>query len=403
MILTQKGIDAIQGAGGTPPALVVPIKSKRIQIVKPDPAIAREVQFDAAVHRLYSEGILTGHKGKPPEKVAPNCTLAKADGIGWPGVARELASLLPGQLMPSASKTGVHWQLGRADAGNVIEPVLYPSLLSSQALVRRILPGSVGKWSHGGSARQLLDYVGDPETDGNRAPAYADILLEGITYGYHECTPGVYQFASHYDVSAYYFTMLKMLPSIRVLVLPDGLVFRPMEKGEFEKWRLILDTVAENKSLRNTLAGVMAGATARKDDGELNLKPYYYRDPSKKPGPGEDWPVIENFRLGAAGPFRAAGLLCVRTGYEKTLQECRQSNTIYANIDSVIVVGERNPHWEGLGFSVKCEYTGSAHIVGRGIWRVGRHETKIYTCDNATAEPTQRPGRDPDTLFGNWL
>ena len=403
MKLTQSGINAINAPVCALPAPPLPIREKRVQIVKPDPAVIREIAFDAAITRLYNDGLITGHKGAAPLKVAPNCTVGNAAGIGWSGVARELAGILPGQLMPSVSKTGVHWQLGRADAGNLIEPGLLPSLYSSQAITRRILPDAPIKWSHGGMARQLLDFVGDPETDGKRSPAYADILLDGITYGYHECIPGAYQFASHYDVSAYYFTMLKRLPSIRLLVLPDGIIFRPMPDAEKDRWNLVLSTVAGSKSLRNTLAGVMAGSTAKKDDGELNLRPYYYRDKSRPPGPGEDWGVIENYRLGAPGPFRAAGLLCVRTGYEKTLQESRQNCTIYANIDSVIVTGYRVPHWETFGFTTKCDYAGSAHIIGRGSWRVGKHETKIYTRDNTELEPTNRPAQDPAILYGSWL
>lgn len=403
MRLTQSGINAINAPVCTLPAPPLPIREKRVQIVKPDPAAGREVAFDAAVNRLYGEGILTGHKGAAPIKIAHNCTACKAEGIGWAGAARELAAILPGQLMPSVSKTGVHWQLGRADAGNLVDPGLLPSLYSSQDIVQRLIPGSAVKWSHGGNARILLDYVGEPETDGKRSPAYADILLDGITYGYHECKPGSYQFASHYDVTAYYYTMLKMMPSIRLLVLPDGIIFRPMPDAEMDRWKQVLSCVAGSKSLRNTLAGVMAGSTAKKDDGELNLRVYYYRDKSHPPGPGEDWPVIENYRLGAAGPFRAAGLLCVRTGYEKTLQESRQNNTIYANIDSVIVTGSRVPHWETFGFTTKCEYAGSAHIIGRGSWRVGKHETKIYTRDNTALEPTDRPVSDPAIQYGNWL
>ena len=263
----------------------------------------------------------------------------------------------------------------------------------------------------GANARQLLAYVGPPQLcpplrEKNAAgivrhlPGNADLLLDGIEYGYHECSPGTYPDAAHYDVSGYYYYMMSELPSLRLTVTTERVIFETMLPDEWERWREVLAGIHPHKGLRNSLAGAAAGSTWK--EGRERAVAYARVKGGAPVHKGDPHPTY-SFELPLlTGPFRAAGLLVVRTGYEKTLETCRQNNTIYSNIDSVICLPPYTPSWERYGFTVRQDATGAAHILGRGNWRVGGRKTLNYGSGQGTETPAPAAIM-PTVQYGTWL
>ena len=335
---------------------------------------------------------------------------------GWGAVAQEMASVLGGQGRPSPSRTGASWQCGNVIGATLIDNSIYKTVQSAQAIVRSVIPGAPAKWSLGGLNRQLLRYVCDPQPYGvTRGLTYtrpwaneysagnADLLLVGIKYGYHECKPGRYDHAEHYDVSGFYHAIMCRLPSLKLLVVGDKIIFETMPDAEWGRWKEVVSAIGSHKPLRNAMAGTMAGQTFGVGKRAVAFARIKGGSPEHK---GDRWPVRRFDLPIMPGPLRAAGLLIVRTGYEKTLSECRQNDTIYSNIDSVICksIGTtvRSSVWEDLGFTVRNEWRGQTHIISRGNWCVGDHATENYG-DGLGSDVPVRGSLLPTVQFGNWL
>lgn len=335
---------------------------------------------------------------------------------GWNAVAEEIAAQLGGIGRPSASKTGASWQRGPVVSGNLIDPGLYPAVLAAQGVVRSLVPDAPLKWTLGGCSRQLFAYVGESQETNIRTefqtpwanalrymPPACDRLLEGIEYGYHECAPGLYDYAEHWDVSGYYYEMMRRARSIRLIVYEGGFEWVGMPPDEWKRWQEVLTAVAPHKPLRNSLAGAAAGSTFGVGEQQIG---YSRVKGSLPPGKGEGYTTkCFPFESGP-GPFRAFGLLLVRTGYEKTFQECRQNNTIYANIDCVICTPDRKPVWEKFDLPVLNAHKGETHIIARGNWQCGNNpkdKTKNYGAGEAVETPVA--GRTDPLLveYGTWL
>ena len=345
-----------------------------------------------------------------PKEVAPGAYVCHAP-AGWQVVARELAAALGGQGRPSPSRTGAAWQCGSALGGTLIDNSVYRSVTQAQGIVQGIIPGAPLRWSVGSNARQLLAYVGPPQLCPplreksaagivRHLPANADLLLEGIDYGYHECTPGEYPDAEHYDVSGFYYYMMSQLPSLRLTVTNERIIFDAMPPDEWERWREVLAGILPHKGLRNSLAGAAAGSTWK--EGRERAVAYARVKGAAPAHKGDPFPTFQFDLPLLTGPFRAAGLLVVRTGYEKTLQTCRQNTTIYSNIDSVICLPPYKPSWERYGFTVRQDAKGNAHILGRGNWRVGTRKTLNYGSGQGTETPAPAAIMPP-VQYGTWL
>ena len=414
---SQAGDSQASGPALPPCVPVVPAAARR-PIARPKPErTSPAALFAACVGQLYNEGLLVaGPKSvEPPAQVADGVFVATAP-EGWGPVAADFASQLGGQGRPSPANVGAAWQLGRNVSGVVVDRRVYRSLLLAQAIVQNVIPGAPAKWSLGACARQLFAYVGPPQQAGHRVeagtpwangkryvPGNADRLLEGITYGYHSCRPGRYEYAEHYDVSGFYFHMLTKLRSLYLTIYDDGFDWEPMPPDAWDRWQAVLAAVPAHKPLRNALAGAAAGATWGAGKNAIAYSRIKGAAPAHKADP---WPVRSFDLPRSVGPFRAAGLLLVRTGYEKTCQQCLEQDltnpVLYSNIDSIVCLPNRVPVWERFGFAVKNLYSGPAHIISRGNWKIGGKQTLNY--QDGTGEPIAAAGETmPPVLYGTWL
>ena len=415
---TQNAVRKLWASQAAPPALPAPaLPAKKTRRPKPDKQDPSSL-FAACVSQIYDAGLVRAgnRNANAPVQVSDGVYVGVAP-EGWGTVASEFASYLGGQGRPSPANVGAAWQCGRNVPGMIIDAKVYKSVLLAQAIVQAITPGAALKWTLGGLARQLYAYVGPPQTSSFRTefqtpwanakryiPGMADRLLEGITYGYHQCRPGRYEYAEHYDVSGYYFSMLTRLKSLRLTVYETGFDWDPMLPEEWERWQQVLASVPAHKPLRNALAGAAAGATWGAGKRAIAYSRIKGAAPEHKADP---WPVRAYDLPRSSGPFRPAGLLLVRTGYEKTLQQCLEQGltnpVLYSNIDSVICLPARVPVWERYGFSVKSLYSGPAHIIGRGNWKVGSYETKNYRGGEGAELAAAGENKLPPVLYGSWL
>lgn len=415
-IRTRNAIEkAIRYTQGLPEPIKVEKPSKPSKPPKPQKTSPADL-FAACVAVMYNDGLVRAGRNDalPPKQVEEGVYIGYAP-HGWGPVAADIASQLGGQGRPSPSRMSACWQLGRNVPGVIIDVKLYQSLLLAQGIVKSLVPSAPPKWSLGGCARQLFAYVGPAQEGGllsvadstwNNGRRYtaggADRLLEGIEYGYHECKPGRYEYAEHYDVSGYYYNMLCRLKSLRLSVFNDGFAWDTMLPEEWERWQEVLAVVPSHKPLRNALAGAAAGATFGVDNAPIAYARVAGQAPVHK---GDPYPVYQFSLPRKEGPFRPAGLLLVRTGYEKTLLECltNAGRVVYSNIDSVICVPPRVPVWDGLGFTVKSEYQGETHIRGRGSWKCGSHTTLNYSDAEGSELGADGKITMPSVQYGNWL
>jgi len=198
-----------------------------------------------------------------------------------------------------------------------------------------------------------------------------------------------------WDVKSYYYNMISRLPSVRVSVFRNAVKFWNLRPDERARWRDVLDAVRDNKPLRNTIAGACLGS----------FKPSlaFTSAPDKKASTTETGTVRRIAVPGSAGPFRAAGLLVVRSGYELCQRQYIDSNSVYGTIDSIANSGTRPKVWESVGLTATVKAGGNAEVCHRGSYRIGAFQTKPYATGSRIAAPKDA-GEPPAILFyKKWL
>lgn len=320
-------------------------------------------------------------------------------------VARELARNLPGQVQsPPGDLSGLVWINGAGGPhGVIVRACNVPKVLESRRAAAAVLGGSEGlPWSIGGNARALLRWTGVSQP---YSPSCERLLQDHaalhdgeyrpIPYGYHVCSPGVYDHCTHHDVSAYYYSMLCRVPSLRVAsVTSRRIAWGGMTDQERERWYAVKDAVGACKPLRNCIAGVAAGSVRN-----ILERPSYGFCRRKGVAGVKKFPLPNR-----PGPLRALGLLLVRSGVELTMQESAAGDCVYSNVDCVILRGDRAAKvWEGHGFSVTNEHRGPTEICQRGAWKCGVRETVPYMEGRRDPLPVA-PKLLPATIYsGMWL
>lgn len=335
---------------------------------------------------------------------------------GFAACARELAYLLPGQLRPLKGGRGLVWINGRnGPHGVLIEWEGFRSTMEARETLAKLVPGPY-PWTVGSCAKKLIKHIGDKQP----YEKAMEWLLDGVTYGYHECTPGRYSnqiprfvpsgevqrdlfhvtrreipnpdykpAVTMFDVKGYYYQMLRMVPSLYWDVYPTsarGMLMGPETKAA---WKDVLDCVEPCKILRNSLAGAFAGS----------LKPgsAFTRDL-------DTGGVKEIITPGSPGPFRALGLLLVRSGVELCHREALTHNAIYATIDSVSLLGDAVPTvWQSFGFTVEKKAAGNAEICHRGSYKIGKTQTRNYANGDREYYAVERVPEIPVQYHRSWL
>lgn len=318
---------------------------------------------------------------------------------------RELARNLPGFCVVSPGPLGgISWVNGRnGPHGNIVRSATVAKVKSSREIVEAVT-GLKPKWSVGGNARQLLTWIGPPQ-DYSRAherllwdisPEFND-GKRPIPYGYHECSPGLYPCGEYHDVSGYYYDMFCRLPSLYVgEVTKTRITFLPMDADTTARWYAVKDAVRHDKSIRNTLAGCAAGSVRSSDE-----RPLMAFSRNKETGGTKCYRLPQR-----PGPFRAVGLLMVRTGVELTLAQCAYlgGECVYSNVDCTITTTKQSMGiWLYHGFRVPPPTTGATEVCHRGSWCVGVRHTAPYH-DGDREYITRERGTMPKTLYHRqWL
>ena len=379
--------------------------------------------FETAVKDVFHCGFLS------EIEVLEAGVIVAQDTQGWDEVFSQLAERLPGILMPSKNDAGGVWICGGgksnpAPHGIIVSRDAYSRTLAARECLRDL--GVLGTmlpkplFSVGACARALLAWA---FTEPMTYEPSCETLLETIEFGFHACKPGRYVGTeprtirnpapknlddaatdvpnpAHkppvvlWDVKSYYYNMISRLPSVRVSVFRNAIKFWNLRPDERARWRDVLDAVRDNKPLRNTIAGACLGS--------LKPSPAFTSAPDKK-CPGEPGTVRRIAVPGSPGPFRAAGLLVVRSGYELCQRQYIDTDAVYGTIDSVANGGTRPKVWESVGLTATIKAGGNAEVCHRGSYRIGAFQTKPYATGSRIAAPKDA-GEPPVVLFyKKWL
>lgn len=300
------------------------------------------------------------------------CFLVKPR-VPAPDLARLLSYRLPGQFWPGSR--AITWRCGRKSTWLLTEAAL-PDLSSCRGIAAR-LGVEDPPWTLGGICRALLKLLG-----AEHRPSFhmrEELLAPG--WHFHLCRPGTYQGATMYDIQAAYHTILTKMPAPFPHWNDRETFWGTFRDHRQERlWMAILEALGEEKLLRNTFTGTMAGSSKR--------VPFWCK--------GEKKYVKAQF-----GPLRPAAWLTVRSVYELCSIAAKQTNAVYANTDCVITTGEAPEVWERAGLRHTCKAQGLADVFAVGIYRVGEKQTLSY---GAGGRVPHAPQPDPQRWFAReWL
>lgn len=292
----------------------------------------------------------------------------------WPEAALWLSRTHGGMWIPS--QHGLTWLLGRSVC-RLMTPAYYDLVEDCRGVCLSVSapPGD----SVGGCARSLLGLMGEPQY-----PYKGLLTLHGGRYcGYHDCTPGRWEWGTQYDVSGCYYHLLRRLPSVRCHLGREGLVWHAWQRGEEETWRLILDACGPLKPLRNTLWGCMLGGTAP--------IPAYSRGKLVT-------------RRGRLGPYRPAALAVGRTAYELCRLASHQTGSVYSNTDGVVSVDGSIPTiYEDVGMSLRVVSEGPTIVYSSASWQVGSRGSAYYNRGSTYQQGINREPLSTEPGLWGWL
>lgn len=305
-----------------------------------------------------------------PRRHSDRCIVARP-ATTWHEACRVLSTLAGGQWRPKDS--GLVWSMGRQ-----VLWVVAPHALESVEAARCVAMPWVDDpgWSIGSVSRGLLAALGE----GQPAANSDHHLWQDASIGLRVCRPCIAQEGTIYDASAYYYSIMRRLPSLTCLPLADGKCswFR-QTRSEAVLRNAIMDAIGTHKLLRNAVWGSMVGSTTP--------GPYYHR--------GE-------LRTGFAmkGKFRPSGEMLARAAYELTLMVAYEVDSVYTHTDCVTSIGGLYPSiWEANGYSFREHYSGYTHINNCCSVKCGPHESKLYDPIDYVQQTIELPSL-PRHLYG---
>lgn len=304
---------------------------------------------------------------------------------GWAAVAKELAGCLPGLLMPIPSG-GVSYKCGGGPlAGVIIDTDTVRPIMKAREVVGSVIPATDREkgipYTFGACARKLLQWAAEAQSPDATCERLIGEGTEQREHMYHDCLPGMYPAAVMYDCSGYFFQLLHRLPSLRVSLGaakgadPGRIRWQRMTLDERHKWADVLAACSESKVLRNSLWGASLGSKA----GRLAYTSAPPKDAQKRPLPWPKGKVREVYPSFGPGPFRPAALVLARAAAEMTQLASMEVGSVYSTVDSVTTIDGRVPEvWGRMGLPFGPKHAGEAHIVSRGVWRIGGSPTIPY-------------------------
>lgn len=362
--------------------------------------IVREAQFTRAVDLLetaYLRPLIRSvdHVGEN----AYSCTL---DYASWEALAKKMAMHLPGIVMPT--RNGLVWICGGGgphgalccnmpvDAEHPEKGTRFDAIVSARNAALRT--GYTGPlvWTLGGIGKRLLRYVIENQLYSNNV----ERLFENMEQGYYRCLPGLHKSGVKlFDVSGYFFSIFSRIAtekdkSLHVLINSQGSDFYAWKDGQQERFQEVISAVEHCKPLRNAMIGAAQGS--------LEARIAYTAKG------GENGRARAFLMSGRPGPLRAYALLCVRTGWELTQLEALTNDAVYAKIDSVMLTEGRTPTvWRAFGFSSHLVSRGSAHVVSRDNYQIGKEKKFLYRKGARTEETERGELALPFHYYKSWL
>lgn len=234
-------------------------------------------------------------------------------------------------------------------------------------------------WSYGQCARTLLKFIGAEHQSFNTEL----FLPKNIEYGYHDCAPGVYPYASLWDVRSCYFSLLRRLPSLQVTPTSEGLIWHACEDDAMARFREVTEAIGEHKILRNSIVGCMIGKI---EPGTVCTR--------------TGWKTLTT----PPGKYCNTGLLIVRSAWELCREASEETDSVYSVVDCVVSTKQKKPEsWERVGLETRLQEYGSAEIQGFGLYRVGNKQTKLLNPNLFIPMPQERAVAPELCYNKEWL
>lgn len=333
-----------------------------------EPAPYVPESFAAALRELEAEGMLTIGAEWRPGVYTYYPRTDKGRPISPAILAKNLAPSLTGVVMVGSA--GVTWRHGSYTGGRLMEAGRVCDVIDARERYAYITGDAApdNLVSVGGIARALMHWVTPPIRE-RRDPERGFERLYGVneTLVFQFAAPGQYMDMRLFDIKACYFTLLSRLRSLRPCFNESLPLFVPDTVPVAERWRALLDGVADCKPLRNILFGVCLGGSSTSP--LLGFK----RD-KLNPGRAISFKAPPGF-----GHARGAALLVAATAKELCRAACKESAAVYANTDCVITPQHTPPAiWTNYDLTVRLDGSGDADIRALGVYKVGHRDTLRY-------------------------
>jgi hypothetical protein len=183
-------------------------------------------------------------------------------------------------------------------------------------------------------------------------------------------------------VSACYWTLWGLLPSLRVTLAGGKLRWHSEDSAEQERRRLVQERVGAHKLLRNALVGCAAGSGGRlsawHDGRRCGVR-------------------------GGYGPLRPAALVVRRVAAELAYLASEEVQSVYTSTDAVVTERGRWPScWPAAGLVVREVLAGEADIRAPGIYRVGQRDTYFYRLGSMHVHEVEREPPPGWSALPSW-
>lgn len=293
----------------------------------------------------------------------------------WRKLAESLAATSGGVIW--CGNNSITWTFGRI-AVWIFDGAQHDKISDARSIVWDVTGNQCG-WSYGQCARALLKWIGAGHDSFNSGL----FLPDQIEYGYHDCAPGHYNYASLWDVKSCYFSLMSRLPSLQVTPTREKLIWHETPEEQMDKFRVMVGAIAEHKVLRNSIVGCMVG---KLEQGEVCTR--------------TGWKKIKT----PSGKYLNTGLLIVRSAWELCREASEETDSVYSVVDCVVSLGIKKPEaWERRGLETRLQEYGAAEIHGFGMYQVGNKRTQLINDRVFIPMPIARAAAPEISYTDLWL
>lgn len=214
-------------------------------------------------------------------------------------------------------------------------------------------------WTYSRIARQIGEWIGIKDLPA--APPRG--LIE--RWHYQQVIPCTIDNCVMYDLKAAYFMLACRAPSLlcEIDLGRDRTTWLSMPVLAESRWETIKPILIPLKRLRLAVVGVSMTGYSTHDDARAS---YYCKG--------------KLCRMASRAPtcFQSCALWTVRSAYEITQMQAKESRAFYANADCVASDCKRVSYWDDLGLPYAIKGKGTLDLNGVGNYRIGNVSTKPY-------------------------